>query len=138
MEKYNLLELRSKGIKPGFRAYSLANPPHDKEILMLNVRIATPPPGTEGIPPGFGSSYVFGLEPGDRVMVSGLRGFYGKGYGPGDVLYRRWCRYGAFAFPYSAPTGRDQFRPQDLLLVRGQIHQRDVYDEDLKTLWKIS
>lgn len=73
-KKYNLLELTSKGIKPGFRAYSLANPPHDKEIIMLNVRIATPPPGTEGIPPGFGSSYVFGLEPGDRVMVSGPYG----------------------------------------------------------------
>ena len=73
-KKYNLLDLTSKGIKPGFRAYSLANPPHDKKILMLNVRIATPPPGTEGIPPGFGSSYVFGLEPGDRVMVSGPYG----------------------------------------------------------------
>ncbi len=73
-KKYNLLELTAKGIKPGFRAYSLANPPHDNHILMLNVRIATPPPGTEGIPPGFGSSYVFGLKPGDRVMVSGPYG----------------------------------------------------------------
>jgi len=73
-KKYNLLALTSKGIKPGFRAYSLANPPHDKETLMLNIRIATPPPGTEGIPPGFGSSYVFGLKPGDRVLVSGPYG----------------------------------------------------------------
>lgn len=73
-KKYNLLELSSKGIKPGFRAYSLANPPHDNNILMMNVRIATPPPGTEGIPPGFGSSYVFGLKPGDKVTVSGPYG----------------------------------------------------------------
>ncbi len=73
-KKYNLLELTSKGIKPGFRAYSLANPPHDNEILMMNVRIATPPPGTAGIPPGFGSSYVFGLKPGDKVRVSGPYG----------------------------------------------------------------
>ncbi len=73
-KKYNLLELTAKGIKPGFRAYSLANPPHDNDILMMNVRIATPPPGTEGIPPGFGSSYVFGLKPGDRVTVSGPYG----------------------------------------------------------------
>ncbi|WDP84868.1 MAG: NADH:ubiquinone reductase (Na(+)-transporting) subunit F [Desulfobacter sp.] len=73
-KKYNLLELTSKGIKPGFRAYSLANPPHDNEILMLNVRIATPPPGTAGIPPGFGSSYVFGLKPGDPVTISGPYG----------------------------------------------------------------
>ncbi|MCG8615840.1 MAG: NADH:ubiquinone reductase (Na(+)-transporting) subunit F [Desulfobacterales bacterium] len=73
-KKYNLLELRSKGIKPGFRAYSLANPPYDKDILMLNVRIATPPPGTAGIPPGFGSSYVFSLKPGDKVTISGPYG----------------------------------------------------------------
>jgi len=73
-KKYNLLELASKGIKPGFRAYSLANPPHENEIMMMNVRIATPPPGTEGIPPGFGSSYIFGLKSGDRVTVSGPYG----------------------------------------------------------------
>jgi Na+-transporting NADH:ubiquinone oxidoreductase subunit F len=73
-KKYNLLELRARGIKPGFRAYSLANPPHDNKTIMLNVRIATPPPGTQGIPPGFGSSYVFSLKPGDEVQVSGPYG----------------------------------------------------------------
>lgn len=73
-KKYNLLELTARGIKPGFRAYSLANPPHDNKIMMMNVRIATPPPGTEGIPPGFGSSYVFGLKPGDQVTISGPYG----------------------------------------------------------------
>jgi Na+-transporting NADH:ubiquinone oxidoreductase subunit F len=73
-KKFNLLELTSKGIKPGFRAYSLANPPHDNEIMMMNVRIATPPPGTQGLPPGFGSSYIFGLEPGDKVAISGPYG----------------------------------------------------------------
>ncbi len=73
-KKFNLLELAAKGIKPGFRAYSLANPSYENEILAFNVRIATPPPGTEGIPPGFGSSYVFGLTPGDRVTVSGPYG----------------------------------------------------------------
>jgi len=73
-KKYNLLELASKGIKPGFRAYSLANPPHEKNMLKFNIRIATPPPGTEGIPPGFGSSYVFSLKPGDKVTVSGPYG----------------------------------------------------------------
>ena len=45
-KKYNFLELAAKGIKPGFRAYSLANPPQDNDIMMMNVRIATPPPGT--------------------------------------------------------------------------------------------
>ncbi len=73
-KKYNFLELSAKGIKAGFRAYSLANPPHDNDIMMMNVRIATPPPGREGIPPGFGSSYVFGLKPGDKVTISGPYG----------------------------------------------------------------
>jgi Na+-transporting NADH:ubiquinone oxidoreductase subunit F len=73
-KKYNFLELGAKGIKAGFRAYSLANPPHDNKTMMMNVRIATPPPGREGIPPGFGSSYVFGLKPGDKVTISGPYG----------------------------------------------------------------
>ncbi len=73
-KKYNFLALKSKGMRSGFRAYSLANPPHDNKRLMLNVRIATPPPGAQGIPPGFGSSYVFGLKPGDKVAVSGPYG----------------------------------------------------------------
>jgi len=73
-KKYNFLELSSKGIKKGYRAYSLANPPHDNQIMMLNIRIATPPPGTEGIPPGFGSSYIFALKPGDKVTISGPYG----------------------------------------------------------------
>ncbi len=73
-KKYNLFDLAAKGIKPGFRAYSMANAPHEKDIIKLNIRIATPPPGTEGIPPGFGSSFVFGLKPGDKVKISGPYG----------------------------------------------------------------
>ncbi|HKJ99553.1 MAG TPA: NADH:ubiquinone reductase (Na(+)-transporting) subunit F [Desulfotignum sp.] len=73
-KKYNLFDLAAKGIKPGFRAYSMANAPHEKDIIKLNIRIATPPPGTEGIPPGFGSSFVFGLKPGDKVTISGPYG----------------------------------------------------------------
>jgi Na+-transporting NADH:ubiquinone oxidoreductase subunit F len=73
-KKYNFLALSARGKKAGFRAYSLANPPHDNGIMMMNVRIATPPPGTEGIPPGFGSSFVFGLKPGDTVQISGPYG----------------------------------------------------------------
>ncbi|MEE4362886.1 MAG: NADH:ubiquinone reductase (Na(+)-transporting) subunit F [Desulfotignum sp.] len=73
-KKYNLFSLAAKGIKPGFRAYSMANPPHEKDIVKLNVRIATPPPGTESIPPGFGSSFIFGLKPGDKIKISGPYG----------------------------------------------------------------
>lgn len=54
------------------RAYSMANYPGEKGIIMLNVRIATPPPGAPaGTPPGKMSSYLFNLKPGDKVIVTG-------------------------------------------------------------------
>ncbi len=57
-----------------FRAYSMGNHPAEGNRVMLNIRIATPPPRTEGIPPGICSSYVFSLKPGDKVTVSGPYG----------------------------------------------------------------
>lgn len=62
------------------RAYSMANYPEEKGIIMLNVRIASPPPrGPEGIPPGQMSSYIFSLKPGDEVTISGPFGeFFAK------------------------------------------------------------
>ncbi|MEM7201474.1 MAG: NADH:ubiquinone reductase (Na(+)-transporting) subunit F [Planctomycetota bacterium] len=57
-----------------FRAYSMANHPAEGNMVMLNIRIATPPPRTEGIPPGLCSSYVFSLKPGDKVTISGPYG----------------------------------------------------------------
>ncbi len=56
------------------RAYSMANHPAEGNIVMLNVRIASPPPRTTGIPPGIASSYIFNLKPGDEVIVSGPYG----------------------------------------------------------------
>ena len=59
------------------RAYSLANHPGEKGIIMLNVRIATPPPGSaQTVPPGVVSSYVFQLQPGDQVTISGPFGHF--------------------------------------------------------------
>ena len=62
------------------RAYSMANYPDEKGIIMLNVRVASPPPGSPpGIPPGIMSSYCFGLKPGDEVTISGPFGeFYAR------------------------------------------------------------
>jgi len=61
------------------RAYSMANYPEERGIIMLNVRVASPPPGTTGIPPGKMSSYIFGLKPGDKVTISGPYGeFFAK------------------------------------------------------------
>jgi len=61
------------------RAYSMANYPEEKGIVKFDIRIATPPPGSEGIPPGVMSSWVFNLKPGDKVKVYGPFGdFFAK------------------------------------------------------------
>jgi len=61
------------------RAYSMANYPDERGIIMLNVRVATPPPRTTGMPPGIMSSYIFSLKPGDEVTISGPYGeFFAK------------------------------------------------------------
>ena len=56
------------------RAYSMANYPEEKGIIMLNVRIASPPPRLPDVPPGKVSSYIFNLKPGDKVTISGPYG----------------------------------------------------------------
>ena len=73
------MTLKSKSDTPANRAYSLANPPIETDLLKFTIRIATPPPGVEAAPPGVGSSYVFNLKPGDRVTISGPYGdFFAK------------------------------------------------------------
>ena len=57
------------------RAYSLANHPGETDILLLNIRIALPPRGLD-VPPGIASSYLFGLEAGEPVKVSGPFGHF--------------------------------------------------------------
>lgn len=73
-EKFNLWQLRSVSEETVNRAYSLANAPMENDRLMFTIRIATPPPGRADLPPGIGSSYVFGLNAGDRVTLSGPYG----------------------------------------------------------------
>ncbi len=61
--------------RPATRAYSLANYPDEKDIIMLDVRVAVPPPGApDSVPPGIVSSYIFGLKPGDKLTLSGPYG----------------------------------------------------------------
>ncbi len=61
------------------RAYSMANYPEEKGIIKFNIRVASPPPGSQGIPPGQMSSWVFNLKPGDKVRVFGPFGeFFAK------------------------------------------------------------
>ncbi|MDO9046131.1 MAG: NADH:ubiquinone reductase (Na(+)-transporting) subunit F [Methylobacter sp.] len=77
--KFNLWRYVSDVKEPALRAYSMASYPEEKEI-MLNVRIATPPPGApDSVPPGIMSSYIFNLKPGDKCIISGPYGeFYAK------------------------------------------------------------
>jgi len=77
-DEFNMWRYRSAPDEPCARPYSMASYPAEGNLLMLNVRIASPPPrGPEGIPPGKGSSFIFAQRPGDTVTISGPYGdFY--------------------------------------------------------------
>lgn len=78
-DKLKLWDLKMKNTEETFRAYSMANHPAEGNIVMLNIRIATPPwdrakGGFMDVPPGICSSYIFSRKPGDKVTVSGPYG----------------------------------------------------------------
>jgi len=74
-DKFNIWNLKGRNTEPKFRAYSMANHPAEGNIIMLNVRIATPPPALwNDAPPGIASSYIFNLKAGDMVTISGPYG----------------------------------------------------------------
>lgn len=78
-ERFGFFNIESKVTEPVIRAYSMANYPDEKGIVKFNIRIATPPPKSQGIPPGQMSSFVFNLKPGDKVTVYGPFGeFFAK------------------------------------------------------------
>jgi Na+-transporting NADH:ubiquinone oxidoreductase subunit F len=73
-DKFKLWDLKAHNEEPIFRAYSMANHPAEGSRVMLNVRIATPPPKQMSLPPGKSSSYIFNLKPGDKATISGPYG----------------------------------------------------------------
>ena len=78
-QRGGLRSLISRSDEPTSRAYSMANCPDEAGVVMLNVRIATPPRSAPDAPPGIVSSWIFGLRPGDEVTVSGPYGeFFAK------------------------------------------------------------
>jgi len=78
-ERFGFFKVVSKVEEPVIRAYSMANYPEEKGVVKFNIRIATPPPGSEGIPAGKMSSWVFNLKAGDKVTVYGPFGeFFAK------------------------------------------------------------
>ncbi|WP_018691998.1 NADH:ubiquinone reductase (Na(+)-transporting) subunit F [Algicola sagamiensis] len=78
-ERFGFFKLESKVDEETIRAYSMANYPEEEGIIMLNVRIATPPPNNLTLPPGKMSSFIWNLKEGDKVTISGPFGeFYAK------------------------------------------------------------
>ncbi|SHO58473.1 NADH:ubiquinone reductase (Na(+)-transporting) subunit F [Vibrio quintilis] len=78
-DKFNLFRYESKVDEDIIRAYSMANYPEEEGIIMLNVRIATPPPNNPDAPPGQMSSYIWSLKAGDKCTISGPFGeFFAK------------------------------------------------------------
>ena len=121
------------------RAYSMASFPLERDIIMLNVRIATPPPRAEdSVPPGVMSSYIFSLKPGDTVAVSGPFGeffaretaaemvFVGGGAGMAPMrshIFDQLVRLGSkrkITFWYGARSKREIFYQADFDRLQGE------------------
>ncbi len=136
--RFNLWEIQSVVEEPVSCAYSMANYPDEKGLIMLNVRIATPPPRSpKGIPPGRMSSYIFGLKPGDTVNISGPFGdffaretnsemvFIGGGAGMAPMRshifdqFRRLKTKRKISFWYGARSLREAFYLEDFNQIQG-------------------
>lgn len=134
-DKYNLWGLQAKSEEVVYRAYSLANPPSEGEVLKFTIRIATPPPGKMDLPPGVGSSYAFNLKAGDKVTLSGPYGdFFVK------ETNREMCFIGGGAG--MAPMRshilnqvRDRNTPRKVTFWYGARSRREMfYDEEFRDL----
>lgn len=130
-DRFNVWQYVSKVDEEVIRAYSMANYPEERGIIMLNVRIATPPPRAEGVPPGKMSSYIFGLKAGDKVTISGPFGeffaretdnemvFVGGGAGMAPMRSHIFDQLGRLktkrkiSFWYGARSKREMFYVQD-------------------------
>ncbi len=130
-ERFGFFKLDSKTDEPIIRAYSMANYPEEKGVVKFNIRIATPPPGSQGIPAGEMSSWVFNLKPGDKVKVSGPFGeffakdtdaemvFIGGGAGMAPMrshIFDQLKRLGSkrkISFWYGARSLREMFYVED-------------------------
>ena len=130
-ERFGFFNLDSKVDEPIIRAYSMANYPEEKGVVKFNIRIATPPPGSQGIPAGEMSSWVFDLKAGDKVKVSGPFGeffakdteaemvFIGGGAGMAPMrshIFDQLKRLGSkrkISFWYGARSLREMFYVED-------------------------
>ncbi len=76
-DRFKVWDFKAVNTETVVRAYSMGNHPAEGDIIMLNIRIAVPPPdrssptGWKQVPPGIASSYIFSRKPGDKVTISG-------------------------------------------------------------------
>ncbi|MBZ0269379.1 NADH:ubiquinone reductase (Na(+)-transporting) subunit F [bacterium] len=130
-DRFNLWQYHASNDEEVFRAYSMANHPAEGNRVMLNVRIASPPPGLD-VPPGIASSWIFNLKPGDKAVVSGPYGeffakdtkremcFIGGGAGMApmrshifDLFHTKHTRDRKVTFWYGARSLREAFYIED-------------------------
>jgi Na+-transporting NADH:ubiquinone oxidoreductase subunit F len=137
-DKFKMWDFVSKVDEPVERAYSMANYPLEDDIIMLNVRIASPPPRQPNLPPGKMSSFIFGLKPGDEVTISGPFGeffakdteaemvFVGGGAGMAPMrshifdLFRRIHTHRKVTFWYGARSLREAFYVDDFNKIQAE------------------
>lgn len=118
-EKFNILSLKASNPEDTVRAYSMANYPAEGDIITLTVRIASTPflprpqVGFQNVPTGIGSSYIFSLKPGDKVMMSGPYGEFAPNFTSGKEMI--WIGGGA---------GMAPLRSQIMHMLR-TLHTRD-------------
>ncbi len=130
-DQHNLFRFVSEVKEETVRAYSMANYPEERGIIMLNVRIATPPPRNSELPPGIMSSYIWSLKAGDKVTISGPFGeffakkteaemvFIGGGAGMAPMrshIFDQLKRLGSkrkISFWYGARSKREMFYVED-------------------------
>ena len=86
-DKFDVWRYKSAVEEEVIRAYSMANYPGEKGIIMLNVRVASPPPRLDNVPPGKMSSFIFNLKPGDKVTISGPYGEFFIKETESEMLY---------------------------------------------------
>jgi len=137
-DKFNLWRYTAVLDEPVSRAYSMANYPEERGIIMLNIRIASPPPrAPEGTPPGKMTSYIFSLKTGDDVTISGPFGeffakdssaemiFVGGGAGMAPMRshifdqFRRLHTGRKVSFWYGARSLREAFYIDDFNVIQG-------------------
>ena len=130
-ERFNFFSIESKVDDETIRAYSMANYPEEEGIIMLNVRVASPPPNNLSLPAGKMSSYIWSLKEGDKVTISGPFGeffaketgaemvFVGGGAGMAPMRshifdqLRRLKSDRKMSFWYGARSSREMFYVED-------------------------